>query len=104
MAQVKKQLAALNDAVEIDVPTDQNAQPTLQLPAGWAGTAVLEATIVGGSDYVALGMTPVAGGAVVAVAAAAGMWNGTPGAYDKVRARVSIAGVGGVVGLSVAAS
>jgi hypothetical protein len=101
MATIKKQIAALNDAIEIDVPTDQTAFPSFQLPAAWAGTVVLEGTIVGGADYFVIGVTPAAGGAVAALAAAAGGWNGQPGAYEKVRLRVSVAGAGGVAGLSV---
>jgi hypothetical protein len=101
MATIKKQIAVLNDAIEIDVPTDQSALPSFQLPVGWAGTVVLEATILGGVDYVVLGITPVAGGAVALLAAAAGMWTGPAGAFEKIRLRVSVAGAGGVAGLSV---
>lgn len=100
MAIVKKQIAVLNDAIEIRPPTDQTTFPTLHLPVGWAGSVVVEATDNDGADWVALGMTPVAGGAAVAVVAAAGMWNGPPGAYQRVRARVSVAGAGGIAALN----
>lgn len=100
MAVAKKAIAALNDAIAMRLPNDQTTFPTIQLPAGWAGTVVLEATDNDGVDWVALGLTPAAGGAVVGVAAAAGMWNGQPGAYQQVRLRVSIAGAGGVAALN----
>lgn len=100
MAIVKKAIAALNDAIEIRPPNDQTTFPTLHMPVGWAGTVVLEATDNDGADWVALGLTPVAGGAVILAAAAAGMWNGPPGAYQRVRARVSVAGAGGIVALN----
>lgn len=102
MAVVKKQIAALNDAIEIRLPADQTTIPTLHLPVGWAGTVVVEATLNDAADWVALGLTPAAGGAAVANAAAAGLWNGPPGAYQRVRARVSVAGAGGLAALGAA--
>lgn len=100
MAVAKKAIAALNDAIEIRLPADQTTFPTIHLPVGWAGTVVLEATDNDGADWVALGLTPAAGGAIVALAAAAGMWNGQPGAYQRVRLRVSVAGAGGIAALN----
>lgn len=102
MAIAKKQIAALNDAIEVRLPNDQTTWPTLHLPVGWAGTVVVEATDNDGADWVSLGLTPSVGGAVVLNAAAAGMWNGQPGAYQRVRARVSVAGAGGVAALNCA--
>jgi hypothetical protein len=102
MAIVKKAIAALNDAIEIRPPNDQTTFPTLHLPTGWAGTVVLEGTNNDGADWVAIGLTPSIGGVVAVNAAAAGMWNGQPGAYQRVRARVSVAGAGGIAALNCA--
>jgi hypothetical protein len=101
MAIAKKQIAALNDEIRIRLPNDQTTFPTIQLPAAWAGTVVLEATD-NDIDWVALGLTPAAGGAIVALAAAAGIWSGQPGAYTQVRLRVSVAGAGGIAALNCA--
>ena len=100
MATIKKAIAALNDAITIDVPTDQPCLASVQLPAGWAGTVVVEATL-DDVNWVALGLTPVAGGASVALITAAGIWTAAVGAFEKVRARVSVAGAGGIAALSV---
>lgn len=100
MAVAEKVIAALNDAITMRLPNDQTTFPTFHLPVGWAGTVVLEATNNDGADWVVLGVTPVAGGAIALLAAAAGMWNGQGGAYQSVRLRVSIAGAGGNAALN----
>lgn len=102
MAQIKKQIAALNDAIEINTPSDSISLPTFQLPVGWAGTAVLEASMDDGVTYGAL--TIIANDAAqtksVSVAAA-GIYSSAPGSYDRVRLRVSVAGGGGIAALSI---
>ena len=103
MAFIKKAIAALNDEISVNCPNDDVSMATLQLPTGWAGTVVVEASNDDATTWVALGLTPAAGGAVVANAAAAGMWNTAYGVYDRIRARVSVAGAGGVAVLGVAA-
>lgn len=100
MATAVKQIAALNDQIEIDVPSDKVAAGSVQLPAGWAGTVVVEATD-DGNTYTAIGLTPAAGGAVVGIAAATGLWTFGPIAVEKIRARVSVAGAGGKAALTV---
>jgi hypothetical protein len=104
MAQAIKQLAALNDQIEIDVPTDQNALPLIQVAAGWAGTLVFEGMMLGSGDYVILPMTNIAVTPNTSAlnTVAAGIFTGPVAPYDKVRVRVSVAGAGGKVGLSVA--
>jgi len=105
MATVKKALAVLNDSIEIDIPSDKLSITGLQLIAGFVGQVVLEGTILGGSDYFVIALNPSGGGAAVlitptpAVAGANGWWAETRG-YEKVRARVSVAGAGGMVGLT----
>lgn len=100
MAKAIKQLAALNDEIRIDPPGEDALIGSVQLPVGWAGTLVVEAQI-NDVDWAPIGLTPAAGGAVVASVAAAGMWTFGPIAADRVRARVSVAGAGGKVGLTV---
>lgn len=101
MARAIKQLAALNDDITIDLPGEEACIGSVQLPTGWAGTVVVEAQI-NDTDWAPVGLTPAAGGAVVASVAAAGMWTFGPIAANKARARVSVAGAGGKVGFSVA--
>jgi hypothetical protein len=105
MAQAIKVLAALNDQIEIDVPTDQTVQPLVHVSTGFAGTLVVEGMINGVGDYVALPLTPLVATTptvVSSIVSSSGLWTAPVGAYDKVRARISVAGAGGKVGLSVA--
>lgn len=101
MARAIKQLAALNDAITINLPGEESCIGSVQLPVGWAGTVVVEAQI-NDVDWAPVALTPAAGGAAVANIAAAGMWTFGPLAANIVRARVSVAGAGGKVGLAVA--
>lgn len=102
MATVIKTLAALNAVVELDVPTDVAAAVALQYPAGGTGTIVVEATI-NGQDWVALKLKNANTAADVDNLAAAGIaWAEVP-AYEKVRARMSVAG-SCQVALSIATS
>lgn len=92
-----KVLTAENDAIgPIVVPRDHFVQAFVQYGAGGAGTIVLEGTL-NDTDYVAVGLVPIGGGAVVANAAAAGVWSADVSAFSRVRVRKSVAGGGGVL-------
>lgn len=60
----------------------------VQLTGTFTATVTFE-TSVNGSDWIATGLTPAAGGAVSSTAAAAGIWTLTPNGVTLLRARVS---------------
>ncbi len=74
----------------------------IQLAGTFVGTVLFEAT-VDNSTWVALSLTPSAGGAAVTSATAPGIWQGACGGYGQVRARCS-AFTSGVIIASVGAA
>jgi hypothetical protein len=103
MAQAIKVLAAVNDQIEIDVPTDQTMMPLIQVGAWGGGTLVFEGMVLGASDYVILPITNIAVTPNTSAlnTVVAGIFTGPIAPYDKARVRVSVGGAGGKVGLSM---
>lgn len=60
----------------------------VQITGTFTATVTFE-TSVNGADWIATGLSPVAGGAVSTTAAAAGIWTLTPNGVALLRARVS---------------
>ena len=88
----------------IVVPRDHIVNAGVQYGAGGLGTLVLEGTL-NEVDWVAIGLTPAGGGAVVASVAAAGIWYAAVSQYSSVRLRKSVAGGGPVTSsLSIASA
>ena len=102
MAQIKKAIAALNDEIRLNCPSDSVSVPTFQLPTGWAGTVVAECSLDDANTW--MPVTIIANDAAqtksVSVAAA-GLYTVPPASYDLFRIRISVAGAGGIAALSV---
>jgi hypothetical protein len=60
----------------------------VQVSGTFVGTVTFE-TSVDGTNFVATGVTPAAGGAAVSTATAPGLWNLTPNGVTQLRVRVS---------------
>lgn len=91
---VKQLLDGLDEVIApIVIPRDRNVKAGVQYPTGGTGTIILEGTI-DDVTYVAIGLNPAGGGAVVTSAAAAGAWNANVSEFSKVRLRMSVAGSG----------
>lgn len=95
-----KDLPAVNDALELDIPTDRNGAVCLQYVSG-AGTIVVEAT-VDNSTWVQLRLTDPATKADVDNRTTPGLaWCDVVG-YEKVRARKAVGVASCVVALNFA--
>lgn len=96
MATAQKDLTNANDEIRVDVPNDHGYIAGIQYGTGGLGTIVLEGRINNGNDWFAIGITPAAGGAVVASLAAAGAGSADVSFCEEVRIRKSVAGAGPV--------
>lgn len=69
----------------VDLAVGGLTNVSIQLAGTFSGTVTFRAT-TDGTNYVALSMTPSAGGSAVTTATAAGLWNAPAGGYQTVRA------------------
>lgn len=96
MASVKKTLVALNDKVEMDIPTDKGAVVGMQYGAGGLGTVELQGTVDGGLTWFTIQLLKPDGTAAALNLAAAGVGYADVSYCDKIRANKTVAGAGGV--------
>lgn len=94
--QRERKFQTLDSAETFNVKVDRVDRCGFQLGAGLTGTVSFEAS-VDGTNFVALGVTPAAGSAVVTSTAAAGAWTADVAAYESVQMRVSTYGSGSAV-------
>ena len=80
-------VTALNEVISISRLTTWG-NVGIQVTGTWTGTLTFEVS-VDGTNFVTLGVTPTAGGAVVTTATANGAWTVQNGGYTTVRARFS---------------
>lgn len=93
--QLERKQLAVASAVSLDVQVDEADKVAFQITlSAFSGTVTFEASI-DGTNYGALSVTPVAGGAAVTTATAAGQWVADCAAYANVRARCSTYTSGG---------
>lgn len=88
-------VTAVNEAISIS-RLNTWGTVAIQVTGTWAGTLTFEASI-DGTNYVAAGVTPIAGGAVVTTTTANGIWWLQNNGYITIRARFSTATSGTVV-------
>jgi hypothetical protein len=96
MAIVKKNLVALNDNVELDVPTDFGAIAAIQYGAGGLGTIELQGTVDGGATWFTIQLLKPDGTVAATNLAAAGVGYNDVSYCDKVRINKTVAGAGAV--------
>lgn len=98
---VKKDLAAVNDAMDVLIPTDRVAVAGVQYPTGGTGTLVLEGTITE-DHWVALELRSAADATVVATSVnAAGIWFADVSYLKRIRLRKSASAGACVAGLAL---
>lgn len=101
MAIVKKVLTAVGDSVALAASDEMNGAVAMQLPAGVAGTYVIEATI-NGADWIALQLKNVVDGATSASANAAGIYWTEYVGFLQARVRKTAGAAAETIALSVA--
>lgn len=84
----KATLAAAQAALDFNVADGHSEEGAVDISGTFTATLVVEGT-VDGTNYRALAMTPVGGGASVASVTAPGMWRVDLGGWKAARVRVS---------------
>ena len=103
MAQVNKNLVAIDENITLDIPTDATAVVGVQYGVGGLGTIVLEGSMDAGASWFTIQLLKPDGTAAVLLLAAAGQGYADVSYCDRVRVRKSVAGAGGVlVGVNLA--